>query len=96
MEELNKDEIRKIAYNCRQATFLIEKKQIAQLTVREKLELKIHLTGCSVCRIFQQQSILLNQMIKGLSGSPQNQKMKLGEPFKKKMQERIEERLNKN
>lgn len=64
MEELDKAEIRKIAYNCRKATFLIEKQQLAEITSREKMELKMHLAGCSVCRIFEEQSILINKMVK--------------------------------
>lgn len=96
MEELNKNEIKKIAYNCKQATFLIEKKQLATLTLREKLELKIHLAGCSVCRTFQQQSIVINQMVKGLFHSSQPEEIKLDETFKNELQERIEKKLNEN
>lgn len=96
MEELDKNEIKKIAYNCKQATFLIEKKQLATLTIREKLELKIHLAGCSVCRTFQKQSILINQMVKDLFHSSQPKEIKLDESFKNELQGRIEEQLNKN
>ncbi|WP_299284555.1 hypothetical protein [uncultured Mucilaginibacter sp.] len=90
------DEIKKIAYNCRKATFLIEKKQLETLTLREKLELKIHLVGCSVCRTFQQQSIMINQMVKGMFHSSQPQETKLDETFKNELQERIKEKLNGN
>lgn len=90
------DEIKKIAYNCRKATFLIEKKQLETLTLREKLELKIHLVGCSVCRTFQQQSIMINQMVKDMFHSSQPQEIKLDETFKNELQERIKEKLNEN
>ncbi len=97
MKELNKDEIEKIAYNCKKATFLIEKKQIGTISLREKLELKIHLAGCSVCRIFEQQSIKINEMVKNLfHTNNQQEEIKLDEDFKKAMQERIEKELNKN
>ncbi len=97
MKELNKDEIEKIAYNCKKATFLIEKKQIGTISPREKLELKIHLAGCSVCRIFEQQSIKINEMVKNLfHTNNQQEEIKLDEDFKKAMQERIEKELNKN
>lgn len=97
MKELNKDEIEKIAYNCKKATFLIEKKQIGTISPREKLELKIHLAGCSVCRIFEQQSIKINEMVKNLfHTNSQQEEIKLDEDFKKAMQERIEKELNKN
>ena len=90
------DEIKKIAYNCRKATFLIEKKQLETLTLREKLELKIHLAGCSICRTFQQQSIMINQMVKDMFSSSQPQEIKLDETFKNELQERIKEKLNEN
>ena len=89
-------ELKKIAYNCRKATFLIEKKQIDRLTLREKLELKIHLAGCSVCRTFQQQSIVINKMVRDLLHSAQNREITLDKEFKDELQNRIEEELSKN
>jgi hypothetical protein len=82
--------LKKIVYNCNKATFLIEKKQIGTITLREKIELKIHLTGCVICRIFQQQSILINRTVKDLF---QHRQMKLGDDFKKQLQQRIDEEL---
>jgi len=35
--------------------------------MREKLELKIHLAGCSMCRVFERQSIEINNSNKKLS-----------------------------
>jgi len=90
------DELTKIAYNCRKATRLIEKKLIDHLTLREKLELKIHLAGCSVCRVFEQQSALINKMVRELFHSGKVTELKLDEKYKKQMQERIEEKLNKH
>ena len=95
MKELNKDELRKIAYNCKKATFLIEKKQISRLTTREKLELEIHLAGCSVCRIFEQQSYNINRIVKELFHGFKNSKVKLDNDFKTDLQDRIERKLNK-
>lgn len=93
MKELTNDELKQIAYNCRKATFLIEKKQIGRITMREKLELSIHLAGCSVCRIFEQQSSTINRMIKSLFNTSQQNELKLDENFKKKLKERIEQKL---
>jgi hypothetical protein len=95
MKELEKDEIKKIAYNCKKATFLIEKKQISGITSLEKLELKIHLAGCSVCRIFEQQSININRFVKELFHAPMQSQGKLDDDFKMKLQDRIERKLNK-
>lgn len=57
--------LKRITYNCRKATFLIEKKSKDQISLAEELELKFHLAGCQVCRIFQQQSMLIDRMLKG-------------------------------
>jgi hypothetical protein len=88
------NQLKKIRYNCKEATFLIEKKQIAGLTIREKIRLKIHLAGCSVCRVFQQQSIIINRAVKILFHSS-HKDAKLDEYFKKDLQDRIEEQLGK-
>ena len=84
--------IRKILYNCRHATFLIEKKQHTSLTMRERLELAIHLAGCSVCRLFQRQSRLIDRMMRGLFHSAKGQEKNLSDDFKKELQEKINER----
>lgn len=88
------DKLEKIAYNCRKATLLIEKQQLGRLTMGERAELKIHLAGCSVCRIFQQQSITINKLIKGLFNTHVNQG-NLDNDFKKSLQEQINEKLQK-
>lgn len=85
-----KTEIEKIAYNCRKATLLIEKKQGALLTMREKLELKLHLAGCSICRIYEKQSILIDLMMKTLlKKKPQD--ISLDSKYKLDLQNRINE-----
>ena len=84
--------LKKIIYNCRQATFLIEKKTFAKITAPEVLQLKIHLAGCSVCRTFQQQSILINRLFVGFK----NEELKLDEDFKSSLKQRIEKEMNKN
>lgn len=38
---------KKVDYYCKKATFLIEKKQFGNLSLHEKLELKIHLPVAS-------------------------------------------------
>jgi hypothetical protein len=87
--------IKKIAYNCRKATFLIEKQQISSITLREKIELKIHLAGCSICRIFQQQSMLINKMV-GKHLADQHKDLVLDRDFKVRLQQKINEELHKN
>ena len=88
--------LKKIIRNCRQATLLIEKKSITRLTLRESLTLRIHLAGCSFCRLFDKQSQVINQMVRELFRDSQNPSITLSDDFKKTLQNRIEEELNKN
>ncbi|MBB5621650.1 hypothetical protein HDE69_002713 [Pedobacter cryoconitis] len=90
------NELKDIIYNCRKATFLIEKKQLTALTFKERVELRIHLTGCSFCRLFQKQSIGINKMVYELFHSAADREIRLDDDYKKKLQERIEEKLNEN
>jgi hypothetical protein len=87
--------IKKIIYNCRHATYLIEKRQFTALTLKERLHLVIHLSGCSVCRLFQRQSRLINRLVRGLFHFADPEHRKLDDKFKREMQERINERLTK-
>jgi hypothetical protein len=88
--------LKKIIYNCKQATFLIEKKSIKRLTFREAIELRIHLFGCSFCRLYKKQSRFINDMVQQLFRSSVQSNTRLDDDFKKELQERIEDELNKN
>ncbi|MFA6084701.1 hypothetical protein [Mucilaginibacter sp.] len=88
------NELTKIAYNCKKATFLIEKKQTGEINIREKLELKIHLAGCSICRTFEKQSLMINQMVKNLMGGADEKH--LDEDYKKHLQEIIDKKMNEH
>jgi len=87
--------LKKIAYNCRKATLLIEKKQLIRLSAWETIELRIHLAGCSVCKLYQQQSITISNQIKKLFNQTGQEKKSLDEKFKKKLQEQIENKLRR-
>jgi hypothetical protein len=87
--------LKRIIYNCKQATFLIEKQTFAKLSFREVIELRIHLYGCSFCRLYKKQSHIINDMVQELFRSSM-QSIKLDEDFKKNLRERIEEELNKD
>ena len=84
----------KIAYNCKKATYLIEKQQTGKITTIEKFQLELHLKGCEVCNIFQKQSALINQFVKKLI-QPEHQEIKLEDGFKETLQKRIDEKLEK-
>ena len=95
MKMIDPAQLKSIAYNCRKATYLIEKQQIGKITMREKLELKIHLAGCSICVTFMKQSKLINQMARNLLSSGPAA-LKLDESYKKKLRERIDDHLANN
>ncbi|MEO5943614.1 MAG: hypothetical protein ABIP30_07840 [Ferruginibacter sp.] len=83
-----------ISSNCEKATLLIEKKQIVPLTLMDNLYVKIHLAGCEVCRTYQKQSTVINYMTrKILKQTPTL--LELDEDFKRNMQFKIDELLNK-
>jgi hypothetical protein len=84
--------IKNIQYNCRQATLLLENKELTKLSFRESIELRIHLSGCSVCRLYGQQSRAINKMIQQIFKTAE---YKLDDNAKKNMQEVIDEELNK-
>lgn len=88
--------LKNILYNCKKATFLIEKKGIGKITFRETIELRIHLIGCSMCRLYSRQSRVIDRMVHELFISSKNTQVKLDENFKKELQAKIDEELRKN
>jgi hypothetical protein len=75
---------------------LIEKKSMGKLSLRERIELRIHLYGCSFCRLYSKQSHVINTLVKELFQSSMQRSVKLDENVKKDLQSRIEGELNKN
>ena len=88
--------LKRIIYNCKQATYLIEKKSVGKITFRESIELRIHLYGCGFCRLFSKQSKMINEMVKELFHGSMQANPKLDDNFKKELQEKIEEELNRH
>ncbi|WP_462266796.1 hypothetical protein [Mucilaginibacter sp.] len=86
--------IKDIAYNCRRATLLIEKKQLTVLTMREKLELKMHLAGCSVCRLFEQQSLFINRAMHRMGIGQKHNGPALSAAYKAMLQKQVEQRIS--
>ncbi|MEJ5995068.1 hypothetical protein WG904_11625 [Pedobacter sp. Du54] len=85
--------LKRITYNCRKATFLIEKKNCGRISIKEELELKYHLMGCSVCRIFQQQSMLINRMVKKQFFN-ETSTFELDSDFKERLSKRIADEVD--
>ena len=84
--------LKKIIFNCRKATLLLDKREFAKLTFREAIELRIHLYKCGVCKLYGQQTHIINSMVQQLF---KNQEYRLDDSFKQELQNRIDEELNK-
>lgn len=52
-----------LVLSCKEATELVEKREVTALTSRQRLQLKIHLWICSACRSYAKQSHLMNKML---------------------------------
>lgn len=50
--------------SCLKASELIEKNLHYKLSITEKLQLKIHMSMCKACTLYEKQSILLDEGIK--------------------------------
>lgn len=87
--------IKKIETNCEKATYIIEKRKLTVISPREDIELKIHLSGCEACRIFQRQSNLIDQVALTIFNRPINEELTLNEQYKKDLQARIDNKLGK-
>ena len=92
-QHINMDHLHKIKNNCRKATQLIEKRQLGKLSLWERVTLKIHLKGCSICRLFETQSIAINKKIKQLV-NPDQHPAQLDDAYKTALQDKIDERLD--
>lgn len=44
---------------CKKATYLISKKEEGKLLFTEKIQLHLHLLMCSLCRLFEKQSLFI-------------------------------------
>jgi hypothetical protein len=87
-------QFKKIKYNCKQATLLIEKRKIARITFREYIELRVHLFGCSMCRLYGKQSRIINDMALRLHRATHIAPIRLDDSFKQNLQNLIDEELN--
>lgn len=56
--------------SCKQASQLIQQKELGQLTFYAALKLKIHLAYCSLCRLYEKQSAQINQLLERHFKSP--------------------------
>jgi hypothetical protein len=90
------NKLTKILYNCRKATFMIEKQMVKPLSFQENIELRLHLVTCGVCRLYIKQSHKIDLMVKQILKSTPPVNIRLDDNFKEELKERIESELNKS
>lgn len=69
--------------DCKEASFLISKKQETSLSLYEILQLRLHLIACDACRLFQLQT---NTVLQILHKNQKQSPKKLSDADKKKLQ----------
>ena len=84
------NELKKIIYNCRKATYLIDKRLTGKISFRETIELRIHLVGCDVCGLYMKQTALINNMIKTLLKEKAEVPVGLDDAYKARLQMEID------
>lgn len=90
------NKLTKILYNCRKATFMIEKRMVKPLSFQENIELRLHLVTCGVCRLYIKQSHKIDLMVKQILKSTPPANIRLDDSFKEELKERIDNELNKS
>lgn len=54
----------KFFLSCKKATELVERKHDNHLSLKDELQLKLHLIMCKTCNAYQKHSVLINQVLK--------------------------------
>lgn len=83
----------KMMITCKEATFLISKKQQDKLNTIEKMQLKMHLLMCKYCRRFSIQVNFMTRAIQRLKDKVEERgvKIHLSEEQKQQIKRKISE-----
>jgi hypothetical protein len=71
--------------SCKKATYLSSKKEEGKLSWIEKIQLRSHMTICSLCRLFEQQSLIIAHQAKHAECTD-----KLSEEAKRRIQKNLD------
>lgn len=85
--------INKNRNDCKKATFLMEKQQQVTLGFGAQIKLRMHLYGCSWCRTYQQQSKVMQQLIKNVFDDQLIKPKGLRDKYKGELKELITNKL---
>lgn len=61
--------MKKMMINCREATFLMSKKEEGKLSLIGQLKLSVHTSMCAVCKKFEQQITWIGQESREITSS---------------------------
>ncbi|MCT4587673.1 MAG: hypothetical protein N4A71_07615 [Carboxylicivirga sp.] len=83
----------KMMITCKEATFLISKKQQDRLNFFEKMQLRLHLMMCKYCRRFSIQVNFMTKAIQRMKNKVEERgvEIKLNEEQKKRLRRKITE-----
>jgi len=79
----------KILLSCKQASELVEKKQDKRISVKERMQLNLHLWICRACAIYEKQSKALGMLLQKIGSTPKKQA--LSEEAKQAILKKLEE-----
>lgn len=92
--------MRVLTLSCENATLLIEKNALNELSRPQSIQLKMHTAFCDACKQFQRQSQLINQAIQNhlsdFSTSKSPTEPRMGTSAKQQIQQLIEKKLSEN
>ncbi len=77
--------------SCKKATELIEKRTVVGLSLKEKIQLKMHTRMCNACRTYEGQSKTIDNALEEFTKAKKEDRMNLSEEAKS----RILNKLNK-
>jgi hypothetical protein len=75
--------------NCKEATYLVDKKFETRIGLNQQVKLKFHLILCKVCATYQNQSLVLNNSFKKTLADESNM------VFVNELKEKIKARIDK-
>jgi len=55
---------KRLMISCEKATFLMEKKKLIRLSWMERIQLRLHKSMCTACRMYGKQSRVLDHLLK--------------------------------
>lgn len=81
-------------FNCREATYLIEKKTDEKITLKQALQLRLHLLGCGMCKLYKRQSAAMQKIIRDMMAEMnENGHTNLSDETKNGLQNEINNKL---